>query len=425
MPSDQPLSGRSILVCVTGSIAAYKSVYLIRSLVKLGAHVSVAITPSTSRFIGASTFSAVASEPTYDDLWDNRGAIAHTTLGRNCDLVVVVPATASILSKMAHGIADDIVSATLLCTPKTTPIVVVPAMHEEMFDNFATQENIGILTSRGYQFVGPENGELAGGDTGRGRLVDPDLIVDEIVELLANVAYTEQKQSQDLLPAPDPSGENLEPVRQSVMLVTAGGTREPIDPVRVITNRSTGKMGHAIAHAASLSGYRVILITTSDLDSDPGIERINVDTAAQMHEAVMRYLDEANVVVMTAAVADATPAKISPNKLKREHGIDSIELIPTVDIVASIVESKPKRTYVVCFGAESEYVLENASRKFHDKNVDMLIANDISRKDSGFGSDTNKVWIFDRINKKPLELETTPKRALAFEIIERIDELRA
>ncbi len=187
MANNLPLAKRQILVCVSASIAAYKSVYLIRSLVQLGAQVKVATTPSTSRFVGSPTFSAVASEPAYDDLWDNRGSISHTTLGKQADLVVLVPATASVISKMANGIADDIVTATLLCTPKSTPVVVVPAMHEEMYDNESTQNNITELMSRGIEFLGPIEGDLAGGDAGRGRMVEPDEIVSRIQELLKDV----------------------------------------------------------------------------------------------------------------------------------------------------------------------------------------------------------------------------------------------
>lgn len=423
--AEKPLDGRRILVCVSASIAAYKSVYLIRSLRKLGAFVSVAMTPSTSRFVGAATFSAVASEAAFDDLWDNRGSIAHTSLGRSADIVVVVPATASIIAKMAHGIADEIVSATLLCTPKQTPIVAIPAMHEEMFDNPSTQENITTLRNRSVEFIGPVSGELAGGDVGRGRLIDSEVIVSRIIEIASGIKPKQKDQESEQGQQSQEPILNSDAIHQPVMLVTAGGTREPIDPVRVITNRSTGKMGHAIAHAGLLNGYRVILITTSDLDSDPGIERIEVETANEMYDAVIRHLDEANVVVMTAAVADVMPANYSATKLKREAGIESIELVPTKDIVAEIVSRKSKDTYVVCFGAETDYVLENAARKFENKNVDMLVANDVSRNDSGFGKDTNKVWVFDKVGADPIELDTAPKQALAFELVELIDERRA
>ena len=192
---NQPLAGRQILVCVSASIAAYKSVQLIRTLVKLGAFVRVATTPSTSRFVGSATFSAVASEPVYDDLWDNRGSIAHTSLGRNNDIVIVMPATASIISKMSNGIADDIVSASLLCTSTSTPQIVVTAMHEEMYDNAATQENINSLLNRGIEFLGPDNGELAGGDSGRGRLVDPEKVVVRVLEISAELPEPSEKIS--------------------------------------------------------------------------------------------------------------------------------------------------------------------------------------------------------------------------------------
>ncbi len=407
------LEGRRILVCVSASIAAYKSIYVIRELVKNGAHVSVAVTNSTSQFVGNATFSAVASEPVYDDLWSNRGSIAHTQLGKSADLVLVVPATASIIAKMANGIADDIVSASLLCVPKETPIIVAPAMHSEMFEHQATQENISILKQRDIDILGPISGELAGKDSGIGRLVEPSEIVERVIKKVSSI----------------PKHENVEvsvnALAQSfkskpLFLVTAGGTREPIDPVRVITNRSSGKMGHAIANAALQHGYRVVLITTSNIESAPEIERIDVETANEMLSAVEKHLGEADIVMMTAAVADVAPANPSMTKLKRSEGIKSIDLVDTPDIISEIVANKKSDTFVACFAAESNNVIENAAKKYIDKNVDMLVANDISRSDSGFGCDTNKVWIFSNRSIEPRELELLTKDELAYELLELI-----
>lgn len=416
------LNSRRILVCVTASIAAYKAVSLVRLLVKNGAHVSVALTPNAQRFVGEATFSAVASEPTYVDLWDNRGSIAHTTLGKNSDLVVVVPATASTIAKMANGIADDIVTASLLCVPNQIPIVVAPAMHEEMFDHASTQENIQKLISRGVKFVGPVEGELAGGDTGRGRLVDEQEIFDEIVKALDGQEYKQ-------LTRPIEQNQNIESQKaqhedRPLYLITAGGTREPIDPVRVITNRSTGKMGHALANAASVSGYRVVLITTSDLSCNDSIERVDVNTSDEMHEAVLKYKADADVIIMTAAVADAKPKNPSNVKIKRENGFDSVELVPTQDIIADLVANNTSDAYIVCFAAESDDVVNNATKKFESKGVDLLIANDISRTDSGFGSDTNKVWIFGAKDQAQ-ELPTLSKAELSYELIELIENYRS
>ncbi|HQZ14462.1 MAG TPA: bifunctional phosphopantothenoylcysteine decarboxylase/phosphopantothenate--cysteine ligase CoaBC [Acidimicrobiia bacterium] len=415
---DQPLKGFKILVCVSASISAYKSVVLVRYLVKLGAFVSVALTPSATRFVGAATFSALASEPAYDDLWDNRGAISHTTLGKASDLIVVCPATASTIAKMANGYADDIVSSALLCTPKETPVIVVPAMHEEMFEHVATQENIDRLKSRSIDFVGPELGELAGGDIGKGRLAETAKIVDRVLIKLENVT------PKDTLSA---NGDKTETVsfKRPVLLVTAGGTREPIDTVRVIANRSTGKMGHALSKAGIASGYKVILITTSDLPSGEDVERIQVETSDEMYNEVLANLERADVVIMAAAVADFKAKEISLTKLKRKEALESIDLVPTNDILEAVVSKKNSDTFVVGFAAESENLLTNAKSKFESKRLDLLVANDISRTESQFGSDTNKVWVFDHSKSSPLELDVLPKEALAFEILEIIETNRA
>lgn len=409
---DESLKGRRILVCVSASIAAYKAVFLVRELTKRGAFVSVALTPSATRFVGAATFSAMASEPAYDDLWDNRGSISHTILGKSADLVVVVPATASTIAKMANGIADDIVSASLLCVDSSTPVMIAPAMHEEMWEHSATQSNLEKLIERGVQCIGPINGALAGNDIGSGRLEDPEVILETIIQKLENLPVREKT--------------NVEVAKQSmtnpkklVVLVTAGGTREPIDPVRVITNRSSGKMGHSLASAANAMGYETILITTSSLKSQEAIERIDVETAQEMTMAVLKYLDRADIVVMTAAVADVTPLEPSTSKLKREKGINSIEVVPTTDIVAEIVKNKNAETFVVCFAAETENIIENASKKFDQKGVDMLVANDVLAKNAGFSSDTNKVWVFSP-NEEVLELGLMSKDELAFELMDLV-----
>ncbi len=415
---DQPLKGFKVLVCVSASISAYKSVYLVRTLRKLGAFVSVAITPSTKRFVGSATFSALASEPVFDDLWDNRGAIAHTTLGKTSDFVIVYPATASTIAKIANGLADDIVSSTLLCTPQSTPVIIAPAMHEEMYDNLRTQENIDKLKNSGAKIIGPELGELAGGDSGRGRLSEAEKIIEEVLTTLKdaipvnNIDEEVKFETQNMTNSP-------------VFLITAGGTREPIDTVRVIANRSSGKMGHALANAANACGYKVILITSSELDCDQEIERHDVETSDEMYDCVIENLDRANVVVMAAAVSDFKPDKVLTQKLKRKDLIGSIDLVPTIDILEAVVAKKNQQTFVVGFAAESENVIENATQKFKSKNVDMLIANDISNVESKFGSDSNEVWVFDRDQTLPVKLDVQSKQVLAFEIIDMIDKKRS
>lgn len=423
------MSGRKIVLCVSGSISAYKSVTMLRSLRKLGAFVSVAVTPSVQNFVGSATFSALASEPVYNDLFDNRGSIAHTTLGRGADLVLVAPASSNTISKMANGVCNDIVSAILLATPKSTPVLIAPAMHEEMYENFATQNNISKLTDNGYHFVGPETGELAGGDIGTGRLIDEEIIVGRVVELLKGKPYTFQGRT---LESGERSGfvdASVPPVilravegskKRPKLIVTAGGTREPIDPVRVITNRSSGKMGIAIANAGLASGYEVILITTSPIETVEGIFRVNVETADQMHDAVMSYLPDADVVIMAAAVGDVKPKNYSSTKLKREVGIGNIELVDNVDIALQLQKNKNEKTKLVCFSAETNDVLENAKKKALKKQPDVMIANDVSRDDSGFNKETNKIWIGLKPEYEFEEYATLTKEEAAFAIIEAI-----
>lgn len=408
------LSGRKIVLCVTGSISAYKAVTILRSLRKLGAFVSVAVTPSVQNFVGDATFSALASEPIYNDLWSNRGSIAHTTLGRGADLVLVAPASSNTIAKMAGGICNEIVSAILLATPKTTPVLIAPAMHEEMYENFATQKNIAALTENGYHFVGPAEGELAGGDIGLGRLVDEDLIVSRVVELLDGTPLREQGQALQSL-------DNTDILKKRpTIIVTAGGTREPIDPVRVITNRSSGKMGTAIAHAGLASGYDVTLITTSSIESAAGINRVEVETADQMHEAVMARLENTDVVIMAAAVGDVKPKTYSTKKLKRDEGIKNIELVDNVDIALEISKHKKEKTKLVCFAAETNDVLENAMKKAQKKRPDVMVVNDVSRDDSGFNKETNKIWIGSEPDYNFEEYDTLSKEEAAFAIIEAI-----
>jgi len=414
--SNDVLSGRKIVLCVTGSISAYKSVSILRSLRKLGAHVSVAVTPSVKNFVGDSTFSALASEAVYNNLWDNRGSIAHTSLGRSADLVLVAPASSNTIAKMAGGICNDIVSAILLATPKTTPVLIAPAMHEEMYENFATQKNIAELINNGYYFIGPAEGELAGGDVGLGRLIDEEIIVKKVIELLDGTPLSQGR----VRPSDASVAEKQTLTTRPTLIVTAGGTREPIDPVRVITNRSSGKMGTAIAHAALASGYDVTLITTAAIESGEAISRIEVETADQMHEAVMKCLPNADVVIMAAAVGDVKPKNYSSKKLKRENGISDIELVDNVDIALEVQKNKNEKTKLVCFAAETNDVLENAGKKAVKKQADIMVVNDVSRDDSGFNKETNKIWIGVKPDYAFQEYDTLSKDEAAFAIIEAI-----
>ncbi|NOY56122.1 MAG: bifunctional phosphopantothenoylcysteine decarboxylase/phosphopantothenate--cysteine ligase CoaBC [Actinobacteria bacterium] len=356
---------RRILLGVTGGIAAYKAVYLARRLGEEGADVQVVMTEAAQRFVGAQSFSAVTGHRVLTDLF---GRVSpHTELAHWAEGVVVAPATATTIAKAAAGLGDDLLSATLLAT--RSPVLFAPAMHTEMWENAATRRNVSTLMTDGYRFVGPASGALAGGDSGPGRMVEPEEIVTALSAMLN----------------PELAGWDV--------LVTAGGTREPIDPVRFLGNRSTGKMGHAIAAEAARRGARVTLISTSALETPPGVDRVTVETADEMAEAVLERASRVDAVVMAAAVADFKPAQISDRKLRRKEGPPMLELTKTPDILAAVaaLETRP---FLVGFAAETGPV-DAAIEKARDKGADFIVANDVSAQGSGFGTETNQVSILD------------------------------
>lgn len=362
------LAGKRVVLGVTGGIAAYKAVEVCRLLVGAGAHVVPVMTEGATRFVGATTFSALASEPVQTSLWDERDPIPHTALGQSADVIVVCPATARLIGAYAAGISDDLLTATLLAT--RAPVVIAPAMHTEMWEHPAVQANLVVLAGRGVAIVAPESGRLAGGDVGAGRLAEPAAIV-AAVEAAAGDA-------------------DLAGLR---VLVTAGGTREPIDPVRFIGNRSSGKQGHAIADVAAARGAKVTLVTTVDRSVAPGVEVVRVDTAAEMEEAVLTRSDGADVVVMAAAVADFRPARAAGTKLKKRDGLPDVALEPTVDILAALGTAKRPGQTLVGFAAETSDVEAYAVEKRISKGVDLIVANDVSAPGTGFEHDTNQVVI--------------------------------
>ncbi len=382
------VDGRRVVLGVCGGIAAYKAVEVCRRLVDAGAHVVPVMTQGATRFLGETTLSALASEPVRRTLWDGTDPIPHTRIAQDADLVLVVPATARLLSAYAHGYSHDLLTNVLIAT--RAPVLVCPAMHTEMWEHPAVQDNLALLRSRGTHVVEPESGRLAGGDVGTGRLADPARIVGSAIEVLSGGS-----------PGPVGSGGPVgsrrrdELVGRSV-LVTAGGTREPIDPVRFIGNRSSGKQGHAIAEEACARGAEVVLVTTTDLPVPAGIERVRVDTAAQLHSAVAERSGAADVVVMAAAVADFAPVDVADDKLKKRDGVPVIELTPTVDVLAELSAAKPEGQVVVGFAAETTDVLDNARDKLRRKKVDLLVVNDVSAAGVGFEHDTNEVLILDR-----------------------------
>jgi len=374
------LTGRRVVLGVCGGIAAYKAVEVCRRMVDAGAHVVPVMTAGASHFIGETTLSALASEPVRRTLWDESDPIPHTRLGQGADLVVVAPATARLLSAYAHGYSHDLLTNVLIAT--RAPVLVCPAMHTEMWEHPSVRDNMALLVSRGTHVVGPASGRLAGGDVGAGRLADPEEIVAAAEAVLAGVG--------DGSPSPR---RDLDGVR---VLVTAGGTREPIDPVRFIGNRSSGKQGHAIAEEAAARGASVTLVTTTDLAVPAGIERVRVDTAAEMHRAVAAVAPSAGVVVMAAAVADFTPVSVAPGKLKKRDGVPAVELTPTVDILAALGAAKPAGQVLIGFAAETADVAANAADKLRAKNADLLVANDVGAPSVGFEHDTNEVLILER-----------------------------
>jgi phosphopantothenoylcysteine decarboxylase / phosphopantothenate---cysteine ligase len=360
------LAGRRVVLGVSGGVAAYKAAFLARRLIERGAVVRSVMTESATRFLGPATLAAITGEQPVIDLFDADDVSPHTSLGRWADAVVIAPATAATLARLAHGLADDAVAATVLAT--AAPVVIAPAMHTEMWEHPATVENIERLASFGYHIVGPLAGPLAGGDTGFGRLADPERIADAVAGVL-------------------PGG----PLTGVSVVITAGGTREPIDTVRYLGNRSSGKMGNALAKAAARRGATVTLVTAGPGLAHPRVTVVPVETAGEMAEAAWSAAQGADVAVMAAAVADFRPAVALDGKLRRSEGPPSIDLEATPDILAGIAALE-NRPFLVGFAAEVGG-LDEAIAKAKRKGVDLLVANDVSAPGSGFGTETNQVTI--------------------------------
>lgn len=387
---------KTVLLCVTGCIAAYKSCEIVRLLQKQGVRVKVLMTEHAMQFVGPTTFRALTHEKVAIDLFDDpTDPIHHISLAQEPDLVLVAPATANVIAKMAHGIADDLMSTTLLATEK--PVLVAPAMNAGMWRAAATRENVETLRRRGVTIVGPGSGYLACGDVDTGRLADPEDIA------AAAIAALE----------PDTTLANTS------VLITAGPTFEPIDPVRFIGNRSSGKMGAALAETALKLGARsvTLVLGPSSVEVPAGVQVRRVETAAEMLEATEREGEEADIIVCAAAVADYRPRSVANRKIKKaDGGLDAIELVETTDILGTISHKKGERT-VIGFAAETNDLLEHARAKLSSKGCDAIVANDVTRDDSGFGIDTNKAWWVTSDGAE--ELPTLSKSELALEIWRR------
>jgi len=395
------LEGRRIVLGVSGGIAAYKAIDVCRHLVDRGAHVIPVLTRGATRFVGKATFSALASERAHTSLFNDDDPIPHTRLGQSADAIVVAPATARLIGSYAAGISSDLLTATLLAVRDGSPVVVAPAMHTEMWEHPAVQDNLATLARRGVNIVPPEEGRLAGGDIGRGRLAAPETIVDAVEAALG-------------------TGRDLAGLH---VLVTAGGTREPIDPVRYVGNRSSGKQGHALAAEAAARGAKVTLVSTVDLPVPSQADVIRVETAAEMQDAVDATGASADVVVMAAAVADFRPARVAERKLKKQAGVPEITLEPTPDILAGLGTRKRPGQTIVGFAAETDEVRQNAAAKLAAKGIDLIVANDVTAPGAGFEHDTNHVVILDADGTER-DVPLADKRAIARAVFDAVTQRR-
>ena len=394
-----PFESKRILLGVTGSIACYKACDLASQLKQAGAFVDVVLTAGAAKFVTPLSFQSVTGRKAYtdEDLWGGEGHVLHVSLGQSADLVLIAPATANTIAKLAHGIADNLLSDSVLVA--TCPLVISPAMESHMYANPATQHNLHILRDRGALILGPAEGHLASGAVGKGRFVEPSNI---LLELRWNLTR---------------GG----PLKGKKVVVTAGGTQEPIDPVRVITNNSSGKQGYALAQAALDAGAEVTLISApSAVDLPFGASLVKVRTAMEMQEAVLAASEKADVLIMAAAVADFRPAHAEAHKIKKGGAIPEIKLEATEDILKLVSSSKSKTGYpllTIGFAAESQDLLENARGKLASKNLDLIVANDITRSDSGFEVDTNTITLIDKKGRAQ-SLPTLTKQEVSEKVID-------
>lgn len=390
------LKGKHVLLGVTGSIAAYKIANLASMLVKLNADVHVIMTKNAEQFISPVTFETLTGNKVIDDTFERNSGyhVAHIAMAAEADVVLIAPATANVIAKLAHGIADDMLTSTMLAC--TSPILLSPAMNTHMYENPVTQENMEKLKSLGYQLIEPASGYLACGDTGKGKMPEPEVLLDCIL--------------QEIACEKDMAGKKV--------LVTAGPTREAIDPVRYITNHSTGKMGYAIAENAARRGAEVTLVSGPVQIAKPRfVKTIDVTSAEEMYQAVEKEFDSQDIVVMSAAVADYRPEVVAENKIKKSDGQMSISLERTKDILGTFAHKKTKQ-FICGFSMETENMLENSKAKLKKKNLDMIVANNLKVAGAGFGTDTNIVTVITEESCE--ELPIMKKEEVAGAIFDRI-----
>ncbi|MDO9545444.1 MAG: bifunctional phosphopantothenoylcysteine decarboxylase/phosphopantothenate--cysteine ligase CoaBC [Pelolinea sp.] len=370
-----PLNGKNIVLGITGSVAAYKSADLASRLTKLGAYVDSILTDAGTKFISPLSIQSVSGRKasSEQDLWGGEGHVVHINLAHTADLIVIAPATANTIAKLAHGIADNLLTVTVLAAK--CPIIIAPAMDAGMYANQATQNNVQLLKGKGFIFIGPAEGHLASGLVGPGRMVEP-------ADIVCAIRYELSRAN---------------PLNGKKIVVTAGGTQEAIDPVRILTNYSSGKQGYALAQAALDAGSDVVLISApTSLTPPTGATLISIKSAEEMHDAVLSQITDANALIMAAAVADFRPKNIVREKIKKGAGFGSIELTPTKDILKVVAEAKVDNHLnlkVIGFAAETRDLKVNAKEKLIEKKLDMIVANDVSDPQAGFGVDTNKVLI--------------------------------
>ena len=394
-------TGKTVILGVSGGIAAYKAVELLRLLVKAGASVHVVMTKAATEFVTPLTFQTLSGNPVHTELFNliTEQEIGHISLADRADLCIIAPATANFIGKLANGIADDLLTTTIMAT--RAPVLLAPAMNVNMYENAIYQENEAKLLRHGYLFAAPVSGYLACGWEGQGKLQEPAAIMEE-----AAAALTPQE------------------LAGLTVLVTAGPTREEIDPVRFISNHSSGRMGYAIARAARLRGARVTLVSgPTCLPPPTGVELIPVESAAQMQAAVRQRGKEADVIIKAAAVADYRTAERADRKLKKSGAELSLHLVKTSDILAELGRMKPKGQILIGFAAETENLLANAAAKLADKNLDMIVANDVLAEGAGFNVATNIVRFIYRDGRSE-ELPLLPKETVAEEILARVLQLR-
>ncbi|WP_216828039.1 bifunctional phosphopantothenoylcysteine decarboxylase/phosphopantothenate--cysteine ligase CoaBC [Alkalihalobacterium elongatum] len=397
------LDGKKILLCVTGGVAVFKAAALTSKLSQAGATVKVMMTHSAEKFVTPLTFQTLSGQPVYNDTFDEKdpSGVAHIDLAAWPDVILIAPATANMIGKLANGIADDMISTTLLAT--TAPVFIAPAMNVHMYSHPAVNKNLQTLNQFGYHFIEPDEGYLACGYVGKGRLAEPEQIIEKLTHYFKNRLY--------------------QPLEGKQLLITAGPTQEKIDPVRYITNHSSGKMGYQVAEVAAELGAKVILVSgPTNLNAPKGVMRINVESAQDMYEAVMEHFHSTDVVIKTAAVADYRPKVVHSEKMKKRPGDAAIELERTIDILATLGELKTHQI-LVGFAAETEKVEEYAKGKLERKNLDMIVANNITEAGAGFKGDTNRVTIYKK-GGETIELPIMTKREVAEQILNELIDLQ-